>query len=82
MVTNKVNKTDSAWADSAEADWPSNDKRHKPARSNGLSKFGRRVVYEMNRLGMIVDISHTSRATMLDVLDISLGDIIIHFDVD
>ena len=82
MVTNKVYKTDSAWADSAEADWPSNDKRHKPARSNGLSKFGRRVVYEMNRLGMIVDISHTSRATMLDVLDISLGDIIIHFDVD
>ena len=38
---------------------------------NGLSPFGKEVVREMNRLGIIVDISHTSEKTSLDVVALS-----------
>jgi len=38
---------------------------------NGLSEFGKEVIKEMNRCGIIVDISHTSEKTSLDVLSIS-----------
>ncbi len=54
------------WADSS-TDTP----RHK-----GLSKFGRRVVREMNRLGMMVDVSHVSDETFYDVLALSRAPVI------
>lgn len=40
----------------------------KPIDKRGLSHFGVRLVHEMNRLGMIVDVSHTSDLTVWDVL--------------
>jgi membrane dipeptidase len=62
-LTHTVN-TD--WADSA------ND---QPAH-NGLTPFGKQVVLEMNRLGMLVDISHVSDKTFWDVLATSKAPII------
>jgi membrane dipeptidase len=43
---------------------------------HGLNSFGEEVVREMNRLGMLVDVSHVSDETMSDVLDISKAPII------
>ena len=41
-----------------------------------LTKWGRNVVQEMNRLGMIVDISHVSEGVMVDALQISKAPVI------
>ncbi len=54
------------WADAGRG-----EKKH-----NGLSDFGREVVREMNRLGMLVDVSHVSDETMSDALDVSTAPII------
>lgn len=43
---------------------------------NGLSPLGVSLVHEMNRVGMIVDISHTSDATALHVLNITKAPVI------
>jgi len=43
---------------------------------NGLSPFGKQVIVEMNRLGMMVDISHVSDKTFRDVLAISKAPLI------
>jgi membrane dipeptidase len=43
---------------------------------NGLSPLGREVVAEMNRLGMMVDISHVSDKTFRDVLEIARSPVI------
>src|SRR5688572_25529960 len=43
---------------------------------NGLSRFGREVVAEMNRLGMMLDISHVSDKTFYDALEVSRSPVI------
>ncbi|KAA0992790.1 dipeptidase [Dyadobacter aurulentus] len=43
---------------------------------NGLSKFGEQVVQEMNRLGMMVDISHVSDSTFYDVIRLTKAPVI------
>jgi membrane dipeptidase len=54
------------WADSSTDE----------AKHNGLSPFGKQVVLEMNRLGMLVDISHVADKTFYDVVEVSKAPVI------
>jgi membrane dipeptidase len=55
------------WADSA---------LQVPAKHDGLTDFGHSVVREMNRVGILVDLSHASEKTMLDALDVAEAPVI------
>ncbi len=59
-----------SWADSAGVHGPL-EPRH-----GGLSAFGREVIREMNRLGMMVDVSHVSDDTFWDVIEASTAPVV------
>ncbi len=54
------------WADSSNGD----------GSAGGLSEFGLEVIREMNRLGMLVDLSHVSPETMMDALNVTVAPVI------
>jgi membrane dipeptidase len=54
------------WADSSTDE----------AKHNGLTPFGKQVVLEMNRLGMLVDISHVADKTFYDAIEVSKAPVI------
>jgi membrane dipeptidase len=58
--------TSTRWADAAD----------QPIKHGGLTAFGEDVVREMNRLGMLVDLSHVADATMDDALRVSQAPVV------
>ena len=69
MTLTHTNTND--WAD-AEGDASNPAVKHH----NGLTDFGKQVVREMNRLGMLVDISHVADKTFFDVMEVTTAPVI------
>ncbi len=69
MTLTHTNTND--WADS-EGDVKNPSVKHH----NGLTDFGREVVREMNRLGMMIDISHVADKTFYDVISVTRAPVI------
>jgi membrane dipeptidase len=62
-----THNTHTDWADSAA---------QIPPRHHGLTPFGEEVVREMNRLGMLIDLAHSSPETMADTLRVTQAPVI------
>ncbi|CAF0723783.1 unnamed protein product [Adineta ricciae] len=60
------------WADQNRVDRPGSTL----PKNDGLTEFGKKIIAEMNRLGMLVDLAHVSKKTMLDVLNVTRSPII------
>jgi membrane dipeptidase len=60
-------------ADSAQ---PEEDRNEALSEHNGISEFGASVIRRMNELGIMVDISHASKAAALEAMDLSVAPVI------
>ncbi|HEU5451687.1 MAG TPA: dipeptidase [Terriglobales bacterium] len=66
-----------SWSNTNEfADSSGDVNNPKVEHHNGLTDFGKQIVQEMNRMGMIVDISHTADKTFYDAIEISKAPVI------
>ncbi|MFC6103370.1 dipeptidase [Olivibacter domesticus] len=77
-----VNYLTLTWNNST--DWASSaaDESRKNSKQLGLSDFGKKVVERMNKLGMMIDLSHVGEQTFYDVLAISTKPVVVsHSDV-
>ncbi|XP_028257942.1 dipeptidase 1 [Parambassis ranga] len=64
---------------SCNTPWSDNwlvDTGSEPSQHNGLSEFGKQLIVEMNRLGMLIDLAHVSVEVMNQVLDLSEAPVI------
>jgi membrane dipeptidase len=62
--------------DIADSAGPRDDLGDRAAEHDGVSPFGETVIAEMNRLGIMVDVSHVSKAAMLDAVRLSRAPVI------
>lgn len=64
------------WADNWIVDSPEYNDTVDGKKLDGLTEFGKKVILEMNRIGMLVDLSHVAKQTMIDVLEIATAPVI------
>jgi membrane dipeptidase len=68
--------THSAHNDLADSSTPREEFGDAETEHGGVSAFGERVIEEMNRVGMMVDVSHASKATALEAMRLSRAPVI------